>query len=709
MGDRFERLQVVAEGGRDEYLYRYACSLRAKDVSEVEARELVLRENEDVCKPPISGREAEKCLMSAYQRPAGYSAEVAAKFGRASGRPAPATPGHPSERRGCVQDVPDLLEGVDLSSIEPLGPPDLTPAEQFRAQFAAMFEPGELANVVLESANGSPCGAGEMVPADSLRDPEAAEVLLSMAGDCGAWVRANPTDGGHERRGRRGEGDADVTALRNVLVEVDPEGAADMSEEELAAAKQDQLRRIIALRLPCACLVDSGNKSVHAVVRVADPGEELDREEWERRRDLVYRVCDSAGLRHDPACKNPSRLIRLAGAVRGGKEQSLLGTNCGAATFEEWAKWVRRSSRGPSIFRTAAELTGSNVLAMPPDIVDGVIAEREVSVLVGASGSGKSWIALQLAYAVATGKPWLGIRTHARPTVYIDAEITAAAFSVRMERVRRQTGAPQDVDMKVLTAEVAQGMTAAQLVEAIHSEEVRGALIVLDCLYVYEEADENDNQAMGVLLKTLKKLCLTDGDTLFIVHHTSKGLAGGKAVVDRGAGAGVLGRFCNNRMSLIGLDVPEGSEEEAELAEAGAQAYRLEMVLRDHPRHAPVDLFYTGSAFVPDTEGLLASCRVQGSPQSNGARAGQAHAQRAEERWGAKADLARSILMDLTEAGEDATTDAFLHRWHAGAAAYGMDGGLSGGTLKKWLRPSFEQFPFVSTHDPDHGSIIVPA
>lgn len=703
---RFERQTAVYEGqdngngatGRNAYLYKLACSLNAKGVPEGEAQRLVAEENRAVCRPPIPDREAEKCCGSAYTHPSGYSPEIAAKYGPPSGRPALpalAAPGRPAAAEEKAPEVPNLLEKVDLEGVRIPEAPDLTAPEQVRAQFAAMFRDGESGNVVFESLHAAPIGAGEMIPAAALADEEAAETLLSLAGDAGAWLRVNPTSGEHAAHGRKGEGDADVCAFRHTLIECDPEGAAGLSEEGLEEARLDQLRRVVALRLPCACIVSSAHKSVHCCVRIADPGEELDRREWERRRDLVYRVCDASGLQPDPQCKNPSRLMRLAGAKRGGREQTLLAVDCGARTFGEWAEWVRRASRGPSVFRTAAEMTGPNVRPMPPDVVDGVLAEQEVALLVGQSGSGKSWLALQLGYAVATGRPWLGIPTHARPVVYVNAEITEAAFSNRMEQVRRQMGAPLDVDMLVLNAEVAQGLTAGQVVDLIHEEGVRGALVVVDCLYLYVETNENDNAEMARLMKTFKRLCLEDGDTLVLIHHTGKGAAGSRAVVDRGAGAGVLGRFCNDRLSLIGLDVPEGSEAEAQLAAADAQAFRLEMVLRDHPRYEPIDLLYTGTRFVPDPAGLLASCRVQGSPQSNGARAGKVHTQTAEERWDAKAELARSILGDLAASGVHPTAEAFLHQWHAGAAAHGLDSGLGEATLRKWLRPSFASFPFT--------------
>lgn len=64
----------VAEGGRDQSIYKYACSLRARDVDLDEARLLVLHKAA-TCSPPFPSNEAIKCLESAWQHAPGKSAE----------------------------------------------------------------------------------------------------------------------------------------------------------------------------------------------------------------------------------------------------------------------------------------------------------------------------------------------------------------------------------------------------------------------------------------------------------------------------------------------------------------------------------------------------------------------------------------------------------------------------------------------------------
>lgn len=340
---------VIPDGARNDTVYRLAASMRANSVPFEEAMDECGAVNESRCSPPLPSGEVEATVRSAYTKPEGYSPEVLAKVGaRKRGQANPPTAaGH--KGGGGRRKVDYSLDVSDEMERLP-SPPTLSPAEQFAEQARAMLRPGERVNVVCDARGGRPIGSGMMLTYESATTEPA--TFLGLAGDPGMWLRVNPTSGRHAERGARGEGNADVTDLRNVLVEADPEGADKMTDAELDESKRRQLARIVALRLPCAAVVDSGHKSVHAIVQVEDEGEHLDRQEWERRRDMVYAVCDANGLAHDPSCKNPSRLCRVAGARRGGHVQTLLATRSTEprlfGTFREWEQWVGASVASPA-------------------------------------------------------------------------------------------------------------------------------------------------------------------------------------------------------------------------------------------------------------------------------------------------------------------------------------------------------------------------
>lgn len=89
----------------------------------------------------------------------------------------------------------------------------------------------------------------------------------------GAWIRFNPLDG-------KGVKNDNVSDYRYALVE------SDVVELE----KQNAIIR--ELELPIACLVYSGGKSLHAIVKI----EATDYTEYRKRVEYLYAVCKKMDL-----------------------------------------------------------------------------------------------------------------------------------------------------------------------------------------------------------------------------------------------------------------------------------------------------------------------------------------------------------------------------------------------------------------------------
>jgi len=132
------------------------------------------------------------------------------------------------------------------------------------------------------------------------------------------FVCVNPTDG----QGRKNK---NVTAYRHTLIESD------------ALPKDAQLDLIRRLRLPCAAIVDSGNKSIHAIVRI----NATDSDEYKQRVARLHDILDANGLEVDRACKNPARLTRMPGGLRPEGMQYLIDVSTSPyRDYDEWLEWV---------------------------------------------------------------------------------------------------------------------------------------------------------------------------------------------------------------------------------------------------------------------------------------------------------------------------------------------------------------------------------
>jgi hypothetical protein len=179
-------------------------------------------------------------------------------------------------------------------------------------------------------------------------------------------------------------------------------------------------------------------------------------------------------------------------------------------------------------------LLGSEDLgALPPLAwrVRGVLPAHGIASFYGASASGKSFLAFDMAAAVAEGAPWFGHRTKAAPVVYVALE-GEAGFRLRVAAWERDRGRPLPAGLrlvlqpfKLLTAEDVADMAAA--VGTAGS----GAVTILDTLNrAAPGADENSPEDMGRIIEAASTLQRLTGGLVIAVHHSgkdpSKGLRG---------------------------------------------------------------------------------------------------------------------------------------------------------------------------------------
>lgn len=284
---------------------------------------------------------------------------------------------------------------------------ELSPSQELIAYLKALFKPSERINYVVEcfERNGkySPIGKGICKSFDELiRALEGQEKISPAIGsykqNAGAWIRLNPVKG-------EGSKDADVADFRHCLIEAD------------TLPKHEQLQRLKDLKIPCVAIVDSGGKSVHAVIRVCAKNEA----EFREKVSNIHRYLELKGFPADKACKNPSRLSRLPGAYRNGVRQKLIEVNPDAITWDKWLD--ERETSNLDIIGIDDILSADS-----DDMSDSLIGKRFLCrdgswLIIAQSGIGKSVFAMQIALHFATGRTIFELNPHIpRKVVLIQAE-----------------------------------------------------------------------------------------------------------------------------------------------------------------------------------------------------------------------------------------------------------------------------------------------
>lgn len=168
-------------------------------------------------------------------------------------------------------------------------------------------------------------------------------------------------------------------------------------------------------------------------------------------------------------------------------------------------------------------------------LVKHVLPAAGISVLYGASGTYKSFIALDAALHVAYGLDWLGQRTARGEVVYIAAEGGLGLFG----RIKAWHAARhkdwRECPLRVLAGAIELRSESGALVRVLDAAGVRPALVVVDTLSQTYSGDENDAAQMAAFFRVLVgALVVRYSCAVLVVHHT------GHAATERPRGSSAI-------------------------------------------------------------------------------------------------------------------------------------------------------------------------
>jgi hypothetical protein len=162
----------------------------------------------------------------------------------------------------------------------------------------------------------------------------------------------------------------------------------------------------------------------------------------------------------------------------------------------------------------------------PPEyLVDGLLERQAALLLAGDAGTGKTILALDLAVALVTGRPWLGRTTHQARVLYIDGE-----SSERLAADRLRALGLGSHDATALRLGIRQGLTLEDGREQLRTAAVqhRADVLILDPIMALTRTDVNDNTGVARLFDTILRPLITSLDlALVLVHHERKPSGGG--------------------------------------------------------------------------------------------------------------------------------------------------------------------------------------
>ena len=432
----------------------------------------------------------------------------------------------------------------------------------------------------------------------------------------GAWVRFNPVSGEVTENG--GIKDSFVTDYRYALVESD----------NLPIDKQYDIIR--KMKLPVAAVVKSGGKSVHAIVKIMA----ADEQEYKKRVDTLYKFCEKNGLHVDKNNKNPSRLSRLPGIMRGNQMQELIDINIGCPTWDEWLDLEDPDDPLPDWVKWSD--IKDNLPNLEPEVIPGVLRQGHKMMVAAASKAGKSFLMIELAVALAEGLLWLGFQCKKSRVLYVNFEIAGPSFDHRVADVYNEYGVKSHDDNLIIWNLRGKSMSMhtdeQKKVKGFDTRLIRRVLreenidvIIIDPIYKVLDGDENSAADIRDFCNSLDKICEETSCCTIYVHHHSKGSKWGVNAIDRAAGSGVFGRDADATVDLIEIPLTKTMREDLEDDLYKCKGYMVTTDLREFESAMPRYFWFKHPLHVEDKTGLLekAAGRTESTGENDAAAMGR--------------------------------------------------------------------------------------
>lgn len=257
--------------------------------------------------------------------------------------------------------------------------------------------------------------------------------------------------------------------------------------------------------------------------------------DYETYRDIVWSIAStgwkcayevarkwSARARHRFEAVTLDRLLTDFDPMRG----ITLGTLVHHARENGWsgisAPAVVAASSAQKLLLTAAELRQQ---PSTPYVVRGIFPARGLAAIYGEPGCGKSFVALDLAHAIAAGRSdWFGFPVQQTPVAYVALE-GQAGLGKRTLALEAHTKieCPATLQFWRLGLNMRDKGAVDQLGAEVLRAFGRRSVIIIDTLnQASPGADENSSAEMGAIIANAKRLG-DDTDALIIfVHHSGK-------------------------------------------------------------------------------------------------------------------------------------------------------------------------------------------
>lgn len=245
-----------------------------------------------------------------------------------------------------------------------------------------------------------------------------------------------------------------------------------------------------------------------ALMAATQPTDPMELTRWQARFDELPRMAQGASKFAPPPLPSVSINLPLAGSQSATEAPGVIIDLQQLETASRATRWLVKD-------------------AVPAD---------SMGILFGASGTYKSFVALDLCLHLANGLPWLGRRTDQVEVVYVALEGGAGIWR-RIKAWHQHHRLPLSARLRVciLPLLLSEPAHLKALTDALEASSRPPGMVVIDTLAQASNCDENDASEVSAMLRTFNQdLRARFNSTVLLIHHS------GHSATERPRGSSAL-------------------------------------------------------------------------------------------------------------------------------------------------------------------------
>jgi len=155
-----------------------------------------------------------------------------------------------------------------------------------------------------------------------------------------------------------------------------------------------------------------------------------------------------------------------------------------------------------------------------------IIPQESIGILVAPPKTGKSFLALSWALAIANGSDWLGYQVEGGPAVYLTGGEGLAGWRKRIRAAKKHMGIERTrygFYLRKTMIDLRDPTSVDMIAEKLQEKGIRPKIIVVDTLARHMPGSDELAKDMGAVLGNCSRLLeLTDNGTVLVAHHPKK-------------------------------------------------------------------------------------------------------------------------------------------------------------------------------------------